>query len=107
MLVVTNRNIQPRQLPVPELRAEQRVRRRDAHVHQPRLGKTVANLEARNAQYFDFTGGAKVGNMHQLWGEMNTATAKKFFKTLFEGGRPEDAGGFDYDARVNAWRIRG
>lgn len=75
-------------------------------VNYARLGKTVANLEARNAQYYDFTGGARVGNRHQLWGEVNTALAKKFFGTLFAGGRPEDAGGFDFDARVNAWRIR-
>jgi esterase/lipase superfamily enzyme len=75
-------------------------------VNPPRLGKTLVNLTAGRAQYFDFTPGKGVGHKHQLWGEVKNATAKLFFDAVLNGRRGDDISGFEFDTKLNAFRIR-
>jgi hypothetical protein len=75
-------------------------------INPPRLGRTLANLESKKALYFDFTGGKGVGNKHQLWGEVNNAAVKNFFQLVLTGERGEDATGFEFDPKYNAYRIK-
>lgn len=78
----------------------------EAQGQRDRLGRTARNLVASNAIYVDFTGGPNVRNTHQLWGEVDHPTTKDFFSAAFRGERAEELPGFDYDARMNAFRIK-
>jgi hypothetical protein len=73
-------------------------------LNPPRLGRTLANLAARQATYMDFTALRGVRTKHQLWGEVNSAIARSFFDLVFKGGRGERAPGFAFDAMTGAWR---
>jgi hypothetical protein len=75
-------------------------------INPPRLGKTLGNLESKKALYFDFTGGKGVGNKHQLWGDVKSATVKGFFQLALTGERAEQASGFAFDPKYNAYRIQ-
>lgn len=77
----------------------------EAQNNYARLGRLAANLDSRNALYFDFTGGEGVGNTHQLWGEVENPVVKRFFKAVFHGERAEALAGYRYDQHVNVWRI--
>jgi Alpha/beta hydrolase of unknown function (DUF900) len=74
-------------------------------LNPPRLGKTLSSLASPNASYFDFTRGKNVGNKHQLWGEVKNSVVKDFFEAVLNGKRGEDVAGFDFDSRLNAFRI--
>lgn len=75
-------------------------------INPPRLGKTLANLESKTAQYFDFTSGKGVGNKHQLWGEVKNAAVRAFFDAVLNGRRGDSVVGFAFDQGVNAFRIQ-
>lgn len=74
-------------------------------VNYPRLGKTIRNLKADNARYLDFTLAKGVGNIHQIWGEVNTKTVKTVFSEAFSGRRAEEVKGVTYYPQANAYRV--
>lgn len=71
----------------------------------PRLGKTLANLEGKTVQYYDFTRGKGVGKKHQLWGEVKNADVTRFFNAVLNGKRGDEIGGFTFDSKFNAYRM--
>jgi esterase/lipase superfamily enzyme len=73
-------------------------------LNPPRLGKTLANLQSRQAHYVDFTGASGVRNKHQLWGEVRGATVRAFFDAVLNGHRGEAIPGLAFDSTVGAWR---
>lgn len=75
-------------------------------LNPPRLGKTLANLNSKKLQYYDFTQGKNVGNKHQLWGEVDNPAVKAFFDATLNGRRADTVQGFVFDQTVNAYRIQ-
>lgn len=78
----------------------------DANGQPDRLGRSTRGLSADNATYVDFTGGAEVGNAHQLWGEVDNPKVRQFFEGVFTGLRAELTQDFHYDAPHNLYRLK-
>lgn len=75
-------------------------------INPARLGKTLEGLTASRPIYVDFTGGENVGRSHNLFlGVENNEKIRGFFRRVFTGQRGEVVAGFEYDPRVNAYRL--
>jgi len=76
------------------------------NVNKPRLGKTLRELTVPRALYIDVTRGKGINQEHQIWGsKVKNAPTRAFFDAVFAGLSGEDAKGFVYDSRVNAFRL--
>lgn len=76
----------------------------DANFQRDRLGRTVRNLQSKNALYFDFTESKGVGKEHQVWGKVKNADIVEFFRRVLSGQRGEFTPNFIYDSRLNVYR---
>lgn len=76
-------------------------------INPGRLGNTLQSLNSTQALYMDFTFGTHVSGIHNLFLEvLENASAREFFQQVFWGARGEDVDGFQFDARINAFRLR-
>ena len=77
-------------------------------INPPRLGNTLRGLEGKQATYIDFTNGRNVETQHNFfWGEHDNAKITHFFKQVLQGQLGESEGIFEYDSRVNVFRLKG
>lgn len=74
----------------------------DANFQKDRLGRTVRDLNASNASYFDFTDGPNVGRTHGIFYKKTNDVVRAFFNTVLNGGRGDHVEGLTYDPRTNA-----
>jgi hypothetical protein len=76
-------------------------------INPNRLGNTTEGLNGRRPIYVDFTDGGGVGGAHNLFTEVQDNPAVvDFCRRVLHGQRGEIVPGFDFDARVNAFRLR-
>lgn len=76
-------------------------------INPGRLGNTLQVLNSAKALYIDFTFGSHIRGAHTLFLEvLENVSARQFFQQVFWGARGEDVDGFQFDARINAFRLR-
>lgn len=76
-------------------------------INPNRLGNTVKSLNGDRPIYIDFTDGSEVGSAHNLFTEVQDNPAVvDFCRRVLHGRRGEVVPGFDFDDRVNAFRLR-
>ncbi len=90
------------------LNAYDRVLRLSDAINPERLGITRTGLRAR-ATYFDFTGGNRIGNEHNLFLKIENKLVKLFCRRALTGFPVHQMGGelsgFWFDESVGAWRL--
>ena len=77
----------------------------DANFQKDRLGRTVRNLNSKNATYFDFTDGPNVKKTHGVFYKKTNKVVKEFFSAVLNGKRGEQISDLTYDPRTNTYKF--
>ena len=77
-------------------------------INGPRLGNTQRGLRGERVTYIDFTEGRNVETQHNFgWGDHGNAKIDHFFRQVLRGQLGESPGIFEYDSRLNVFRLKG